>query len=102
MKKAQVIWSDTALTDLDTIYDFLFQESPAAGQRTIERILSRTRQLETFPESGSMQEVMGSVSVYRYLVEGNYKIVYTHQSGKQVIFIHAVFDTRLDPEKLKL
>jgi plasmid stabilization system protein ParE len=33
MKKAQVIWSDEALNDLETIYDFLAEKSQPTAQR---------------------------------------------------------------------
>jgi plasmid stabilization system protein ParE len=53
MKVAQVIWSNEALNDLEIIYDFLAEKSPQAAQRIVESILSRTSQLESFPESGA-------------------------------------------------
>ncbi len=39
---------------------------------------------------------------YRYPVEGNYKIVYKYQSETQSVDIAMIFDTRKDPEKLKV
>ena len=58
MRKAQVIWSDTALQDMETIYDFLAQNSQPAAQHIIETILGRAKQLESFPESGAKQEII--------------------------------------------
>jgi plasmid stabilization system protein ParE len=102
VKQAQVIWSSEALVDLEIIHDFLAEKSHLAAQRTIENLLDRTKQLEVFPESGAIQEsIMNKRKEYRYLVEGNYKIVYSYQSKDQVVYIEIIFDTRYNPEKLK-
>jgi plasmid stabilization system protein ParE len=103
MKRVQVIWSDEALHDLETIYDFLADKSQPAAQRITENILCRAKQLETFPESGSRQEtIKGSSKEYRYLVEGNYKVIYSYQPESLVVFIEIVFDMGHDPEKLRV
>ena len=102
-KTAQVIWSDEALNDLEIIYDFLAEDSPSAAQRVIESILGRSRQLESFPESGAKQQTIKSKKIeYRYLVEGNYKIIYSCQLEGQMVHIAVIFDTRYDPEKLRV
>lgn len=103
MKKAQVIWTAEAIGDLEIIYDFLSVNSAPAAQRICENILIRSKQVETFPDSGSLHlDLKDSNSAYCYLVEGNYKIIYSHQDDRGVAYIHAVFDARLNPEKLKI
>lgn len=99
MKKATVIWSENALNDLDVIFDFLSEKSVKAAEKIISALLSSTSQLETFPESGQKQENISSSKTYRYLVEEDYKIIYSYTNG--VIYIHTVFDCRQDPEKMK-
>ena len=80
-----MIWSTEALVDLEVIYDFLAEKSPSAAQRITENLLARARQIETFPESGAIQEILrGTGKDYRYFVEGNYKIIYSYQSERQV------------------
>jgi plasmid stabilization system protein ParE len=61
VKKVQVIWSTEALVDLETIYDFLAEHSQQVAQKVIEKILSRIGQIETFPESGSLQSTLKKV-----------------------------------------
>ncbi len=91
MKKAQVIWSNTALHDMETIYDFLVEKSQPAAQRIIETILGRAKQLESFPESGVKQETIEpAIKEYRYLVEGNYKILYSYQAEIQRVYIATI------------
>jgi toxin ParE1/3/4 len=103
VKKAHVIWSDEALNDLETIYDFLAEKSQPAAQRIVESILSRSKQLESFPESGAKQEATKSGSgEYRYLVEGNYKMIYSYQPENLTVHIAVIFDTRYNPEKLRV
>jgi len=99
--KVRVIWSDEALNDLETIYDFLAENSQPAAQRIVESILSRSGQLESFPESGAKETIKSNDKEYRYLVEGNYKIIYNYQPDSQTVHIAVVFDTRYDPEKLR-
>lgn len=103
MKIAQVIWSDEALNDLETIYDFLAEKSQPSAQRIIDSILSRSKQLESFPESGTKQEnIKASTIEYRYLVEGDYKVIYNYQQEIKTVHIAAIFDTRYNPERLKV
>lgn len=103
MKKVQVVWSTEALNDLEMIYDFLAESSQRAAQKIVETILSKTKQLEVFPESGARQQVSKTrARQYRYLIEGHYKIIYSYHRKNQVSFIHTIFDTRFNPEKLKL
>lgn len=99
MKKVTVIWSENALNDLDVIYDFLSEKSPKAAENIIAALLSRTTQLKVFPESGQVQENISSTKTYRYLVEEDYKLIYSFTNG--IIYIHTVFDCRQDPEKMK-
>lgn len=103
MKQTQVIWSSEALVDLEVIYDFLSEKSQPAAQRIIESLLERTRQLEDFPESGVRQEsIKSNHKEYRYLVEGNYKMIYSFQPDNKVVYIEIIFDTRYNPDKLKV
>jgi len=103
VKKAQVIWTEEALHDMETIYDFLAEKSQPAAQRIIESILERAKQLESFPASGTKQEmVITAVKEYRYLVEGNYKVIYSYQAKIQTVYIATIFDTRYSPEKMKV
>lgn len=88
MKKAQVIWTDEALNDMETIYDFLAEKSQPTAQRIIESILTRSKQLESFPESGAKQEIVKPAGKgHRYLVEGNYKVIYTYQTEIRTVHI---------------
>jgi len=73
--KAKVVWTEQAIVDLEVVYDFLAEKSPAGAQQVVESILKRTAQLETFPESGIVvQRLSTSDKLYRMLVEGTIKL----------------------------
>lgn len=99
MKRGKVLWSDNALNDLEIIFNFISEKSFAEAERIIAALIFRGTQLEQFPESGSRQETIKSKKDFRYLIEGNYKIVYSYSRG--IIYIHTIFDCRQDPEKLQ-
>ena len=93
MKKVQVVWTEESLSDLEVIYDFVAEQSLKSAKKIIRKILSRTRQLETFPHSGSPQKTnIEAIKEYRYLLEGNYKIIYSLKDNE--LYVEAIIDTR--------
>jgi len=55
--------------------------------------------LAKFPESGQIENSLNEMNEgHRYLVDGNYKIIYKKIS--EGILITDVFDTRQDPKKI--
>ncbi len=103
MKRSHVIWSAEALVDLEIIYDFFAEKSAPSAQRIIESILTRSKQLESFPESGSKQaDIKNERKEYRYLVEGNLKIIYSYRPEIRTVYIEVIFDTRHNPDKLSV
>ena len=66
----------------------------------VEAILNRTRQLESFPESGAaLVSNKFTHQDYRFLVEGNYKIVYCYITQSSTVYVATLFDARLHPDK---
>ena len=96
MPKYSIIWTNEAFDDLLLIEDFFGFDN---AQKTIDIIIARVRQLEDFPLSGKVQPTQ-TKQEYRFLVEGNYKIIYTYRKSK--VYINTIFDTRQDPDKLKV
>jgi toxin ParE1/3/4 len=85
---------------LRDIFDFLAEFSEEAAFRVITRILDKTEFLKDgFTGIGQREPLLTHKSdIYRYLVEGNYKIIY-RMKGDRVI-IDTVFDVRQNPNKL--
>ncbi len=96
MPKTAIIWTNEAFDDLLQIEDYLGQEK---SQKVIDKIIARTRQLEDFPLSGRVQPTQ-TRQEYRFLVEGLYKIIYSYRLNK--VYINTIFDTRQDPDNLKV
>jgi len=97
----KVIWANSALKDLEIIRDYYTKISIKTSNKIISGILRRTRQLESFPESGQIYESLQAVKfIYRRLIENNYLIIY--RIGKNIIHIITIFDSRQEPAKLRL
>ncbi len=76
---AKVIWTELALDDLKTIYEFISRDSIHYAGRQIEKIIGRAEQLEMFPASGRIVPEFNN-ELIRELIEGNYRIVYKIES----------------------
>lgn len=96
----RIIWTDFASLTLKEIYKYhklYVSEQVAHILRT--NIFSSTRQLKKHPDSGQIEPTLVHLGEgHRYLVEGNYKIIYKKVS--EGILITDVFDTRQDPQKI--
>lgn len=50
----KVLWTETALAQLLSIYDYLSQTSPHYALRVVDRLTKRSIQISGFPNSGRM------------------------------------------------
>ena len=102
MEKKEIIWTIPAKIDLWNIFDFLSDVSELVALNVIKRILSTTARLEFgYVKIGQVEPLLEDRKQnHRYLVEGYYKIIYREE--KNSIIINSVFDTRQNPDKLKL
>jgi len=96
-----VVWSDNAIEELRSIYDYLyFNVSKKVADKISNAIVDKTLLLEQTPRVGQKEEMLAHLNKeIRYLIEGNYKIVYWIDDD--IISIATVFDCRMDPKKLK-
>ncbi|WP_428355127.1 type II toxin-antitoxin system RelE/ParE family toxin [Methyloprofundus sp.] len=49
---AQVIWTEPALSDFNTIAEYIALDKPSAAINLVQNVFSNTDQLELFPELG--------------------------------------------------
>jgi plasmid stabilization system protein ParE len=98
----KIFWTDSARFQLEEIFKYYRDVSGLRiAQKLKNKIFDRTWQLAKFPESGPLEPLLSSRKLdYRYLVEGNYKIIYWIDN--QNIIIAAVFDCRQNPTKLQV
>ncbi|EMR02079.1 type II toxin-antitoxin system RelE/ParE family toxin [Cesiribacter andamanensis] len=96
-----LVWSQLAERQLRSIYDYYYvKASPSVAKKLTNRIVRKVSILEENPLIGQKEELLVDYTEdYRYLVEGNYKIVYWIQ--KQTITIAAIFDCRQNPVEMK-
>jgi toxin ParE1/3/4 len=94
-------WSEKADADLKRIFkSFEYSYNKSYAKDLVNELENRTLVLVQYPEIGQTEELLGFRNEnFRYLVEGNYKIIYW--IDEEVIRIVSVFDTRQNPEKLK-
>lgn len=98
----RVYWTIDAENDLIETFDYLkFKHNEAFADKVIDKIFSKSFLLENFPEMGAVEEskMLENLEI-RYLVEGNYKILYQINTSRGLVEILAVFDTRRDPSKM--
>ncbi|MES1941457.1 hypothetical protein T5B8_14525 [Salinisphaera sp. T5B8] len=97
---AEIVWTEPALSDLDTIADYIALDNPNAARRLVKRVFDHIEQLEQHPESGSQpQELEGWR--YRHIVEPPCRIIYRYE-GDQVFILHVMrSEQRLRLSKLR-
>lgn len=98
--EVKIFWSDTALSQLEDIYDYYkVKASIAIARKLVKSIIEKTIILELNPLIGEKESLLAERTFeYRFLVEKNYKIIYRF-NDKQVKII-SVFDCRQNSEKI--
>ncbi len=71
----KVIWSESALRDVEHIRDYIALDNPAYANVFVERLLKTTRHLPQFPESGRLMPEAKNPHIREVLYQG-YRIVY--------------------------
>lgn len=82
-----VVWTDTAQRHLDSIFQYIANDSKHYALKTIEVITRRSVQIGTFPLSGKIVPEI-DIEHIREVIEGNYRIIY--QVGANQIDVLAV------------
>ncbi|EAZ81691.1 type II toxin-antitoxin system RelE/ParE family toxin [Algoriphagus machipongonensis] len=96
----KIVWSERSLKDLDFIFEFyVFSASINVAQKITGKLIEKVKILTSYPEIGVVENLDFDVPFeYRYIIEGNYKIIYRIVEQKAIL-IARVFDTRMDPKK---
>lgn len=97
----QIKWTNFAISELKNI--FLYYRI-ASGEKTAEKIkksiLTATKPLLKQSLIGALEENLTELKQgHRYIVEGNYKIIYRIIDNE--IYITDIFDCRQNPTKMK-
>lgn len=96
----KVVWTDFAIRNLKEIFDFYSTNAnKKVAHKIRSRILTSAKQLENNPKSGPFESNLTRLNKnHRYLVSGNYKLIY--RIVDQKVIINDVFDTRQNPSKM--
>lgn len=85
---AQIIWTEPALNDLDTIADYIALDDPQAARSLVRKVFEHVEQLENHPDSGSRLPEMRR-SRYRQIVEAPCRVLYRHDDPR-VFILHVM------------
>lgn len=91
----EVIWSDKAIDDIDSLASFISQDNPPAAERYIAAVYDKCKRLGDFPESGRMFDAK-----HRVIVVRNHLVIYRFDPHANEIRIITVVDGRRDISKL--
>jgi len=96
----KIIWTDFAIQNIKAIFDYHVENATKKVAHKIKNeIFKATKQLIKHPDSGQVEPNLYFFQQnHRYLVCGNYKIVY--KVFEHQIIINDVFDTRQNPDKI--
>lgn len=72
---AQVIWTEPALQDLDTIADYIGLDKPEAARKWVQTVFSKAALLKRFPKLGSAPRELPGMP-YRQLLIAPCRIFY--------------------------
>ena len=90
----KIVWTEVAIQDLKTIFDFIAGNSSRHAGITANRIYQKVQLLTHNPEAGRIVPELNRQSV-RELIEGNYRIIYKRRSKSQVDILRIYHSTRL-------
>ena len=94
------IFTKFAEEDLIEILDYFADKNPEYIEKLAERIDVRLAELKQFPQKGRIVPELEkkSISDYREIIEGHYRIIY-HMIDKKV-FILSIIDGRRNLEEI--
>ncbi|MDY0929692.1 type II toxin-antitoxin system RelE/ParE family toxin [Chryseobacterium sp. CFBP8996] len=102
--KYEVIWSEFSEKQIDEIFNYYKEVSKSyqVALNIITKILLAPNKLIYNPKIGQRELLLENRNIeYHYIVESNYKIIYSIDTENQFIKIADVFDTRQNPEKME-
>jgi len=101
-RRFEVLWTETAIRDLEQIVDYVEQEAPLAAQRVFDRIAESSRTLDILPLRGRVVPELArfEIAIYRELIISPYRMIYRVSADS--VFVVGVFDSRRNLEDILL
>ena len=89
---AEIVWTEPAINDLDTIADYISLDDPVAAAELVKRVFHHIEQLARHPESGSIPPELQN-SRYRQIIEPPCRIFYRYD-GNNVYILYVMRSER--------
>ncbi len=89
----KVIWSELALNDIKSIYDYIAKDSADRAAVFVERLIEATDRLESYFNSGRIIEEIGKKDC-REIIYGSYRIMY--EIKEDIVRISAIVHSARD------
>lgn len=93
-----LIWTRRAIEDVQSIKQFIAQDSPHYAELITQRLIASVERLPALPQSGRIVPEIDDPAV-REVIQGSYRIVYRliHEEIHVVTVHHAARLFRLEP-----
>jgi plasmid stabilization system protein ParE len=88
-----VVWSKASLDSLETIYNFIFENSPQNAEMVVDALLNLGDDLAKFPERNPREPLYNDESIC-YFPKWNFKIVYRIEENR--ILIINIYSTKMN------
>ena len=82
-----VEWSEESIFSMQSIYDYIFEESPQNADLVIDTLFDLGGKLNIFPEKNPKEPLYNSEEI-RFFPKWNYKIVYRIEENRIFILDH--------------
>ncbi|KJH70786.1 type II toxin-antitoxin system RelE/ParE family toxin [Aliterella atlantica] len=77
----KVVWTETAINQLQAIYGYIAQNSVVYAHQVVDRITRRSEQIAEFPNSGRIVPEFREENI-REIIERPYRIIYRIEEGE--------------------
>ena len=101
--EAVVVWTEFAESKLTIVFNYYKEKaSLKIATQITKEIVKASMKLEKQPFIGTLEPLLEArAKEYRYLVQGNYKIIYFVEKEKNEVVIAHLFDSRQNPSKIE-
>lgn len=80
----QIVWSESALDDLEAIAEHIAESSVSSAKKVVTKVRDATRKLEKFPHLGMIAPELGDPTIRQTLIL-SYRIIYQVEADRLVI-----------------
>ena len=98
----RVLWTETAVRDLESIIGYIAAEAPLNAEKVVTRLRTKAESMGRTPERGRVvpELLRHGMPAWRELIVKPYRLMY--RIDRQTVYVLAVLDSRRDLEDLLL